>query len=264
MTVGDVRAAGPETMTTEARAEIRGDVCVVRCLSEGDGDPVEALSAELARCQAAGVRDVLVDLDAGVAVGPAAISVISTSARAFRDHGGELVVACEDRAQREVLAKAGLAGTCAEAPAGPALEGVEHVALPDRPRWQHSFTLPALGHELPNARRRIIAFAEICGVSGPSLFELHVAVGEALANALRHGSPHGGDDDISVRFFCYSDEIAVEVGDQGEGMDAAPICAPDPTQTEGRGIHFMRTLADDMMFSCGPRGTRVLLVKRVR
>jgi hypothetical protein len=31
----------------------------------------------------------------------------------------------------------------------------------------------------------------------------------------------------------------------------------------GRGIHFMRTLADDMLFACGPTGTRVLLVKRL-
>ncbi len=101
-------------------------------------------------------------------------------------------------------------------------------------------------------------------MEGSELFELQVAAGEALANALEHGSPRGADDDITVRFFCYADEVAVEIGDQGEGMDAAPICAPGPTQPAGRGIHFMRTMADDMLFACGPTGTRVLLVKKLR
>lgn len=45
-------------------------------------------------------------------------------------------------------------------------------------------------------------------------------------------------------------------------MDAAPICAPEPTQAAGRGIHFMRTMADDVLFACGLTGTRVLLTRR--
>jgi len=250
-------------MSTPVRAEIRGDVCVVRCAAEAGGAMAHALDAELTRCRAAGVRDVLVDLEPDVRLGDETIAVLGEAAQAFHADGGEFVVACEDRGLREQLARAGLAGGSAEGPAGPVLEGVEQVALPDHPRWQHQFTFPAVDHELPNARRRIVAFAEICGMEGVELFELHVAVGEALANALTHGSPRGADDDITVRFFCYPDEVAVEIGDQGEGMDAAPLCAPSPTQTGGRGIHFMRTLADDMLFACGPTGTRVLLVKRL-
>jgi anti-sigma regulatory factor (Ser/Thr protein kinase)/anti-anti-sigma regulatory factor len=251
-------------MATQVRAEIRGDVCVVRCAGADDGDLARSLDDELARCRSAGARDVVVDLELRVRIGDGTIAVLSGAARAFHEAGGEFVVACEDRALRADLAKAGLAGACPETPAGPALEGVEHVALPDRPRWQHEFSFPAAGHELPNARRRIVAFAEICGMDGTQLFEFHVAAGEALANALQHGSPRGADDDITVRFFCYADEVAVEVGDHGVGMDAAPICAPEPTQDAGRGIHFMRTMADDMLFACGPSGTRVLLVKRLR
>lgn len=249
-------------MTSRVTAEIRGDVCVVHCAPSG-GDLAKGLDDEIARCRAAGVHDVLVDLEPCPGIGAASLAVLSAAADAFHAQGGEFVVACEDRATRDALAGAGLADACPEAPSGPALEGVEHVDLPDRPRWQHGFSFPAADYELPNARRRIVAFAEICGMEGAGLFELQVAVGEALANALRHGSPHGADDDILVRFFCYPDEVAVEIGDQGEGMDVAPICAPGPTQPEGRGMHFMRTLADDMLFACGPAGTRVLLIKKL-
>ncbi len=251
-------------MTRRVRAEIRGDVCVVRCGPAASRDLAYVLEDELARCRTAGARDVVVDLEDSLSLGDETVAVLSGAARALHAEGGEFVVACEDRATRERLAKAGLAGGCPEAPAGPAFEGVEHVSLPERPRWQHVFSFPAEDHELPNARRRVVGFAEICGMDGARLFELHVAVGEALANALRHGSPQGADDDITVRFFCYPDEVAVEVGDHGQGMDAAPICAPGPTQPGGRGIHFMRTLTDDMLFACGPTGTRVLLVKKLR
>lgn len=250
-------------MATQVSAEIRGDVCVVRCPAAPDAELAHALDEELARCRAEGARDVVVDLEAGAGIGDATLEVLTESAGTFHAEGGELVVACEDRTQRERLARAGLSSGCG-APGGPTLEGVEAVALPDHPRWQHEFSFPAVDHELPNARRRIVAFAEICGMRGAALFELHVAASEALANALQHGSPHGPDDDITVRFFCYADEVAVEVGDHGEGMAAAPICAPGPTQSSGRGIHFMRALSDDMMFACGPWGTRVLLVKKLR
>jgi anti-sigma regulatory factor (Ser/Thr protein kinase) len=108
----------------------------------------------------------------------------------------------------------------------------------------------------------VTAFAEVAGIHGPDLFEFSVAVAEALANAFVHGSPHGADDDIRVRFFCYDDEVAVEVTDGGGGLDATPICVPEASESSGRGIHFMRALCDAVQFTCGPLGTHVLLVKR--
>ena len=45
-------------------------------------------------------------------------------------------------------------------------------------------------------------------------------------------------------------------------MSATPICEPPAAATSGRGIHFMRALADAVQYTCGPMGTRVLLVKQ--
>ena len=103
----------------------------------------------------------------------------------------------------------------------------------------------ALGARVHVSRRRRGSCAPRAGASPPSprwpacdgadLFELNVAVAEALANAVVHGSPHGADDDVRVRFFCYEDEVAVEVVDGGDGMAATPICAPPAAATSGRG-----------------------------
>ena len=101
-----------------------------------------------------------------------------------------------------------------------------------------------------------------CAAGCASLKDRANLVAEALTNAIVHGSPHGADDDIRVRFFCYDDEVAVEVADGGGGLDATPIRAPEASQSSGRGIHFMRALCDAVQFTCGPLGTQVLLVKR--
>ena len=242
---------------------MRGDVCVLRCSTSVKSAGVEALRRELEACSVADVRAVVVDLEGSRTPYDGLVQVLKAAATRFAAGGGELIVSAESAAVREALARAGL-----DVPVGPGLgpdtDGGTSVSLPPEPRWRHQFAFPATIAQLPAARRRVMRLSEICGLSGAPLFELGVAVGEALANAVRHGSPGGSRDEVRVRFFCYDDEVAVEVADQGRGMDAAPICAPDAMAASGRGIHFMRTLSDGLLVSCGASGTRVLLAKRRR
>jgi anti-sigma regulatory factor (Ser/Thr protein kinase) len=172
------------------------------------------------------------------------------------------VVAVEEPEARSVLAEAGLVRPPLPHPSAEVASADAPVSLPAKPLWEHEFTFVASPEALPTARRRVTAFAEVAGLDAADLFEFSVAVAEALTNALLHGSPHGADDDILVRFFCYDDEVAVEVTDGGGGIDATPICAPEALASSGRGIHFMRALCDAVQFTCGPLGTHVLLVKR--
>jgi len=240
--------------------ELRGSVCVLHCSGRG-GSIAGDLRAELDRCRSGGARDVVLDVDESTPLDQDTVGVIRAAAARFRRVGGELVLAVEEPEARATLAAAGLVRA---APAAPSADVVEAKgsALPQRPRWEHEFVFAAALHELPNARRRVTAFAEVAGLDGPGLFEFSVAVAEALANAVVHGSPHGADDDVRVHFFSFDDEVAVEIVDSGGGMDATPICAPPSSSPRGRGIHFMRTLSDDMQYVCGPLGTHVLLVKR--
>ena len=202
-----------------------------------------------------------VDLDPWAPIDDRGLGALQTAAQAFREAGIALVVAVEEPEAREALAGAGLMRAVPPAP-GPPGENDAPARRDDRPRWEHEFTFPATTRQLRAARRRVAAFAEVAGLEEGDLFELSVAVAEALTNAVVHGSPRGADDDVHVRFFCYDDEVAVEVVDGGGGMDATPICAPSPVATSGRGIHFMRALADAVHYTCGPLGTRVLLVKQ--
>ncbi|MCX6372556.1 MAG: ATP-binding protein [Actinobacteria bacterium] len=252
------RAARPRR---HVLAEFRGDVCVVRWGGGSDGDLAADLRAELETCRASGAADIVLDVAPSVALGGDEVRVLQELATTFHLAGGEFVVVVEEPAARAVLAEAGLVRPPLPHPA-PLAAGQKHISLPAKAGWEHEFTFSASTEALPTARRRVTAFAEVAGLRGSDLFEFSVAVAEALANALVHGSPHGIDDDIRVRFFCYDDEVAVEVADGGGGLDATPTCVPEALASSGRGIHFMRALCDAVQFTCGPLGTHVLLVKR--
>lgn len=242
--------------------ELRGDVCVIHCGGVAGERLAEDLPEEVVRCLGTGAAEVVVDLDPWEPMDDQGLGALQNASRAFREAGGELVVAVEEPEAREALAGAGLMRAVPPVPGPPQGEHGAPARRDDHPRWEHEFTFPATKRQLRAARHRVAAFAEVAGMEGSNLFELNVAVAEALTNAVVHGSPYGSDDEVHVRFFCYEDEVAVEVVDSGGGMDASPICAPPPAATSGRGIHFMRALADAVQYSCGPLGTRVLLVKQ--
>jgi serine/threonine-protein kinase RsbW len=260
MTQGPPEAGDEAGQRADVAAEVRGDVCVVRCSGKGDDTLAGHLRDVLERCHAAGARDVVVDIEMRHALDEASIDVLLTCAAEFRHAGGELVVACEEPKLKSSLREVGLGPPGAEG--GPQLEGIDLMQLPAKPRWQHVFSFPAARYELPNARRHVVALAEICGLEGATLFEFTVAVGEALTNAVVHGSPRGEQDDVEVHFYCYERVVAVEVADHGRGLDSTPIRAPAVTASAGRGIHFMRALTDDLLLNADERGTRVLLLKR--
>jgi anti-sigma regulatory factor (Ser/Thr protein kinase) len=129
--------------------------------------------------------------------------------------------------------------------------------------WLHEFSFPAGLAEIPTARRRVATLAEACGLSGPELFDLLLAVGEALANAVKHGSPHREADRVSVRVGLQDGGVAVEVRDQGPGFGASRLGHPEVLESCGRGIPFMRALVDELRFDCRPGGTSVVLRKRI-
>ena len=248
-------------MSPSVSTELRGDVCVIRCGGVDGGNLADELPGVVGRCLGSGIAAVVVDLDPWEPLDDAALEALRDAALAFSEAGAALVVAVEEPEAREELAGAGLMRAVPPAPGPPGGDDALPVGAGQHPRWEHEFSFPATTQQLRAARRRVAAFAEVAGLDEAGLFELNVAVAEALANAVVHGSPGGADDDVHVRFFCYEDEVAVEVVDGGAGMDAMPICAPPAVATSGRGIHFMRALADAVHYTCGPLGTRVLLIK---
>ncbi len=84
-------------------------------------------------------------------------------------------------------------------------------------------------------------------------FNLRVALGEALANAILYGTRSDPSKQVGVRVRFGRTSIEMEVNDDGEGFD--PDIVPDPTTPEyisaagGRGIFLIKNLVDEVHFN---------------
>ena len=95
------------------------------------------------------------------------------------------------------------------------------------------------------------------------IFGVHLAVDEALVNAIFHGNAH--DETKHVRFSCRLSprKIRVEITDEGPGFD--PDSLPDPTTPPrlgcpgGRGVLLIVRFMSRVEFH--DRGSRVVLEK---
>jgi serine/threonine-protein kinase RsbW len=137
------------------------------------------------------------------------------------------------------------------------------LALCSSPQWLQEIRFAAAVENIPQARRQLATAAQHCGLAGTALFDLLLAVSEAMANAVRHGSPHGRKDEVVVRLGLCAGSVVVEVSDHGPGFLQSPTCPPNVESQTGRGIPFMRALVDDLSFDCAGGGTTVQLLKHV-
>jgi serine/threonine-protein kinase RsbW len=132
------------------------------------------------------------------------------------------------------------------------------------PLWERDLSLPGCAESLAQMRNHICYLLSELPIPDPVLFDIRVAVGEALANAIRHGSPRGECDTIEVAVAAYRDRVKIEVTDHGAGFDGRPAGQLDPYAPSGRGVPFMRALMDGVDFAYQPGGgTTVTLVKHL-
>ncbi|HEV3418610.1 MAG TPA: ATP-binding protein [Pirellulales bacterium] len=95
------------------------------------------------------------------------------------------------------------------------------------------------------------------------IFGVHLAVEEAVVNAIRHGNGLDPDKQVHVHFQLATDRLRVEVADEGSGFK--PERLPDPTEFEniefpcGRGVLLMRTFMSLVEYN--DQGNRVVMEK---
>ncbi len=132
-------------------------------------------------------------------------------------------------------------------------------------RWEVArFVTPATAQFCAAARRAVLAEMERTPLDPDARADVELAVGEAFANAVRHGSPRGEQDQVSVRSLRGGDAFVVEVADAGHGFDRAQVILPVPDEIRegGMGIFYMEALMDHVDFDSTPQGTTVRMVKQ--
>lgn len=92
--------------------------------------------------------------------------------------------------------------------------------------------------------------------------DLLLAVGEAAANAVRHGSPHGPHDRVLIVWRRSDSCVTVTIYDNG-GPFEPPLVPPPSDHASGRGVFIMRRCVDSVRFLRCRMGNAVVLEKRV-
>ncbi|HYB52822.1 MAG TPA: ATP-binding protein [Thermoanaerobaculia bacterium] len=111
----------------------------------------------------------------------------------------------------------------------------------------------------------VMSIVREMGCAAGKEFEIELALREALANAVEHGSGHDPSKQIQCCVACdHTRGMLIVVRDPGPGFDPAQIPSPIQGQnlfsTGGRGIYLINQLMDEVRFEKG--GTEIHMVTR--
>lgn len=243
-------------------------ICVVRVQGEIDSSTSAELKSALESAIYRGCVNIVVDLEKVSYADSSALSLIVVMNQLLEPKGGRLVLAGASRNVSRILELSGLVGAAptvsASANTEDAVAGLMLAEPVEPPLWVRSMELPANSASLARMRSEVCETLEPLGIPEATRFDIRVAVGEALSNAIRHGSPQGEGDTVEITVSAYPDRVALRVLDRGEGFDGESHSDGDPYASSGRGVLFMRALMDHVDFECLPQGgTAVTLVKHL-
>ena len=116
-------------------------------------------------------------------------------------------------------------------------------------------SVPIVRHICRSALREL-------GVEGLCLADIELAVTEACTNVLKHAQ--GTHQQYEVEVEVNEDACEIRVIDTGIGFSTESFSQASGTAEQGRGLHLMRALVDDLHFISQPeQGTIVHLAKRL-
>lgn len=126
-------------------------------------------------------------------------------------------------------------------------------------------TEASVPNQVSNIRDDALRFAKQAGIDGEDLYDIQIAIGEALSNAVKHGSPVIGKSRISIGCEIVDGSFVVTVSDEGGPFDDK--CIPEPEFQElpecGLGVYLMKQLMDHVEFSRNEAGNSVKMVKKL-
>ena len=132
-------------------------------------------------------------------------------------------------------------------------------------------TIPGRYDRVIDACKFIVSGAEQVGFGPDELFRIELACDEACTNVIQHA--YGGEDVGTIRVSWDFNEGAfvITIYDEGRYFDAEDVPEPnipsspddiDELKIGGLGLHFMRSLMDDVQFhNDTAHSNRLVMVK---
>jgi anti-anti-sigma factor len=256
-------------MDLNVERDDRTEACIVRLSGEIDIATVPDIQDALESAIDTGCRRAVLDLAGVTYIDSSALGLLVWLDHELAPHEGKVVIAGANADVSRILELSGLIGVAptisARESVSSALAGLETSEVASELLWTEPITLPAKPDSLAAVRARVCELLERVDFSEAARFDIKVAVGEAVANAVRHGSPGGEADEVRIDVSGYDDRVVIEVRDRGHGFDGGDAPSGDDLfASGGRGLIFMRALMDEVDFDIDAEGggAVVRLVKR--
>ena len=127
---------------------------------------------------------------------------------------------------------------------------------------RQEMTIKADLSRLAEVRRFTERACRAYGFSPDISYQIKLAMSEAVANAIEHGSTTP-DDPIRLQVVYEGDAIAFYVSDGGTFIEPSMIYDHDLMDERGRGLGFIELLMDDVAINPSPEGTVIRFAKRL-
>ena len=134
-----------------------------------------------------------------------------------------------------------------------------------------SLRVPAVLTNVPLAIECATQWAREAGFDNRAVYEIQLAVDEAVANVVHHAYRGAETGDIEVSCRLDEDGLTIEVRDWGTGFDPDTVEEPDvearleDRTLGGLGLFLVNQVMDDVEFTCNEEtGTRLSMTKRLQ
>jgi serine/threonine-protein kinase RsbW len=127
---------------------------------------------------------------------------------------------------------------------------------------RQEMTIKADLSRLAEVRRFTERACRAYGFSPDISYQIKLAMSEAVANAIEHGSTTP-DDPIRLQVVYEGDAIAFYVSDGGTFIEPSMVYDHELMDERGRGLGFIELLMDDVAINPSPEGTVIRFSKRL-
>jgi len=133
-----------------------------------------------------------------------------------------------------------------------------------QPQTRLDISFPADVNRVGGVVDKVVTLAsQLYGETGKEQ-ELALALTEALANAVKHGSKNNPALSVQCQVITQGPAMTIIVRDSGPGFDPTSVANPlelaGLTADHGRGLHMIRQLVDEVRFE--RRGAEIYMTKR--
>jgi serine/threonine-protein kinase RsbW len=119
---------------------------------------------------------------------------------------------------------------------------------------------------IPETTPGIIKKIKSKDISDDDLFDIRLALEEALVNAIKHGNKQDPYRNVFLKVIVTSGKVTMQIKDEGKGFDykklASPLGSKNLKKPCGRGVFLIKELMDKVEFFDG--GSGIKMVKSFR